>query len=340
MTRSCLGIGIGAGLISIIACALGGGVAEAQVTYELEKGRRVLAPITVENLTLIPVVDDAPVATPTPLGRQAGNYLVLDEGMRAKKVTIEEVSDEGSVNELIVNNKSDRPLFLMSGEVIIGGKQDRIIAKNLVVPAKTRETVPVFCVEQGRWNGRKAGFESSGALAHTTLRKSANFKAQGDVWSEVRSKNGKRSVSNQTSTYRRVATDKKVRASIAEYEKRFRAELARRGITRHVGYVVALNGEVVALEMFGSPSLFGKLHDKLLRSYFVEAVDVETKKKFATPDKTKVTRFRERAKRAKKERVLGGKASDTYHFADGEVEGSVVAPAAKDAKPVYDGAFQ
>src|SRR5687768_11845760 len=134
----------------------------------LDAQRAMLAPITHANLTLFPVV-----ATVEP--KKKVDYLVLDEGMKKKLVVVKEASDSGDVNNLTLVNTSDRPLFLMAGEVVIGGKQDRIIGKNTIVAPKTTETVPVFCVEHGRWSGRKADFQSAEALAHSTLRVKASF---------------------------------------------------------------------------------------------------------------------------------------------------------------------
>jgi hypothetical protein len=137
-----------------------------------------LQPLRHQNLTLLPVTIDPKQVDHT-------DYLTLDEGMKSKAVKISEVSADGDVNKLRVKNTSDKPLFLLAGEVIIGGKQDRIIGKTLVVMAGERTTVPVFCVEQGRWNGRKADFSSAESIAHLKLRSVANYGSQSGVWSEI-----------------------------------------------------------------------------------------------------------------------------------------------------------
>ena len=76
-------------------------------------------------------------------------------------LTGEPIDEQGPVNSLTLANRAKLPLFLLSGEVVIGGKQDRIIGKNTVVAPRTTETVPVFCVEHGRWSGRKAANDRS-----------------------------------------------------------------------------------------------------------------------------------------------------------------------------------
>jgi len=124
----------------------------------LSEKTAMLAPIQVDSLTLTPIV-----ATAEP-GKDEELLLVLDEAMASGKVKIQEVA-EGSVNSLTFVNQADHPVFVLAGEVIIGGKQDRIIGRNTLIPAKTTQAVPVYCVEHGRWQGNSTVFTSGHALA-------------------------------------------------------------------------------------------------------------------------------------------------------------------------------
>ncbi|HEY8144184.1 MAG TPA: DUF6569 family protein [Kofleriaceae bacterium] len=301
----------------------------------LDEKTALLAPVTHDNLTIFPVVTTAAKISKV-------DYLVLDEGMKSKKVRILEKGDGGSVNELTIRNTSERPLFLMAGEVVIGGKQDRIIGKNTIVAPRTTETIPVFCVEHGRWNGRKAEFTSAGALAHTELRKKANFSDQGEVWGEVAAKNAKRKLDNDTDTYRGVAQSASVVKSIGGYQKAFAGKLGKvGGRERQIGFVVALGGKVVAIETFGSPKLFKKFEQKLLRSYYVEAIDAEHAADgaaIAAPKPADVTEFAGKARRAKRETVLDKKSGKTVQFEDELMKGTAVE--AEDGAPVYQGAYE
>jgi hypothetical protein len=316
---------------------LGSGVVHADEGFELSKGRTVLAPVTYQNLTLMPIVQTVPHKQPA--------YIVLDEGMKKGAVKVIEKNADGEVNELELRNTSDQPLFLMAGEVIIGGKQDRIIGKDTIIPPKTTEVVEVFCVEHGRWSGRKASFESAGALAHTKLRKQAKYAAQSEVWAEVKSKNQQRKLDNATDTYRAVAqTSKKGTSSVASYSKHFEKELAKHPQrAKVVGFVVAVNGKIAAIETFGSPELYRQLQAKLLRSYYVEAVDVPVVAAAPKPAAKDVKGFvaKANAARAKPKTVRDNKAAETVNFDSDEVQGSSVrsksAPAA--AEPAYDSVY-
>jgi len=332
------------GAAGIVAFAFwtgsGSNAAEAK-GFSLDKNRKVLAPITYKNLTLFPVV-----ATTR---KKGADYIVLDSGMKRGVVKVNERKGGGTVSKLSLTNKSDKPLFLMAGEVIVGGKQDRIIGKDTIVAAKSTETVPVFCVEHGRWAGRKASFSSAKALGHMALRRRAKFSSQSAVWKEVAKKNAMRKLSNKTQTYRHVATAKKFKKSVGAYANFFKRALTRVKQPRQVGFIVAFNGKVVAVELFGSAKLFGKLQAKLLRSYYVEAIDRKVRKNPRKAVAADVRMFIANAQRARKKRkvVHAAKSGNTYNFSDSMVEGSVIRskkkPGAKPGKfaeePVYDAVY-
>lgn len=314
--------------------------ANADEGFALDAKRRVLKPISYKNLTLLPVVKTK--------AEKAKEFEVLDQGMKKGVVKIHETDSGGSVNTLIVANNSDDPLFLMAGEVIIGGKQDRIIGKDAIVPPKSKESVPVYCVEHGRWSGRKASFETTKALAHTKLRMKAKYADQGKVWGEVSAKNSMRGTENATDTYRQIAKGKGVSTSIAGYEKHFAKALAKDPANKEmVGFVVVLDGKVMAIETFHDAKLFHKLKDKLLRSYYVEAVDHPVSKQPPSlPEPKAVKSFARKAKAAKRKVVRAAKGGRTFQFdADGVVGSAVsdapaaAAPAEQAGDAVYESAY-
>jgi len=262
-------------------------------------GWSLLAPVTYKNLTLFPVrgADVAP----------AGDYITLDEGLKSGTVRITErggtqtargrhgrvqqVSMGGgaSVNELALVNRSGKKLLLLAGEVVVGGKQDRIVQEDRVVPpVSVPVSLDVFCVEHGRWSERASGgrdrggpviaapvqkpdsFNSLGAVAHPKLRAAAqDRKEQSAVWSEVSANNAKLGTSNGTDTYQEVYQSKKVSGQLKDYTSALEREVLQPGV---VGVVVARNGELVWADVFASHGLFAQYWPKLLKSYAVDAV--------------------------------------------------------------------
>ena len=264
----------------------------------------VLAPVGYKNLTIFPV-RGADLA-----GSDA--YVTLDEGTKAGTVVITEkgaarasargplrgasgaadrvvqqqavsYGDGATVNELALVNRSGKKLLLLAGEVIVGGKQDRIVQEDRIIPpVSVPVALNVFCVEHGRWAARNAGqgggagaaapakFSSLGAVAHPVLRGVAqDKKEQSAVWSEVSAKNAKLGTSNRTDTYQEVYNSGRVGAQLEDYLRALEREVLQPGV---VGVVVARNGRPVWADVFASQRLFAAYWPKLLKSYVVDAL--------------------------------------------------------------------
>ena len=109
-------------------------------------------PVTHGALTMIPIL--APLlAEPV--------WLTLAEA--GERVRITEVSEAGSVPNLQVTNTADQPLLLLDGEELVGAKQNRILNMTVLVAAGATVTIPVSCVEQGRWAYQSRHFAAGDA---------------------------------------------------------------------------------------------------------------------------------------------------------------------------------
>ena len=299
----------------------------------LDDDTLVGAPATYKNLTFYPLV-----ARTAPVGPALGQYLVLDEGLKSGAVQVLE-KGEGEVNRLTLKNRAQKPLFVMSGEVVIGGKQDRIIGKDSIIGAGETVDVPVYCVEHGRWteSGDGRRFRSAGSMADTQVRKQAAIKdSQSDVWREVAAKNGKRGLENQTGTYRQVATGGDVAKAIQPYSEKLDPALAAPLV---VGMVVALNGRVVGVEQFAAPALFAKLRGKLARSYYVDALDQPVQAGATQPTVADMRGFVAKTAGGKEDVVVEHKAARTTRQEGKGVVGSKVVDEAAPAKPVYKAVY-
>lgn len=253
-------------------------------------------PITVESLTLTPILAKESASKES--------LIVLDEAMKKKLVRIHEV-EGGQVNNLTLTNKSDQPLFLLAGEVIIGGKQDRIIGSNTIVPPNKTQDVPVFCVEHGRWDNSSKEFTTANALAHGRLRGRANYDTQSDVWAEVADKNEKRQTKSSSDTYRHVAQQQASGSLAGDWEKKINASLAKLpSKSQLVGFAVSVNGKVATIDVFDNPALFAKLQGKLVRSYITEAIDVKADKAAKAPTAADVDAFIAEAEKAAEQRAF------------------------------------
>jgi hypothetical protein len=282
-------------------------------------GYKVLDPIRHGSLTVFPVV--AAKSYPT------AEFLTLDEGLRSGDVVVTEAGNVqglirrhgvpavrhggAEVNRLVLVNNSNRPLLLLAGEIVTGGKQDRVIGKDRIVPAESDPVdLSVFCVEPGRWVATSEHFGASGAtygvagavsrapatlMAQPSVRaKAMGDKDQGQVWAEVRKQQeavrmqvmadapppAAAEVAN-TSSYARVMENSEVKKQVDEVakpiEQNYQSLIRQLRDRNAVGVVVAVNGRIIWADLFASTSLLEKYWPKLVRSYASEAVVVRAK---------------------------------------------------------------
>jgi hypothetical protein len=261
-------------------------------------GLTVLEPIRQGALTVFPVVAGS--------SHDTHEFITLDEGLRSGEVVISETGsasplvrprhegvwqegrrDGAQVNALTLVNNSKRPLILLAGEIVTGGKQDRIIGKDRLVPAESDPIdLSVFCVEPGRWVGASGNFQQTPGMVQPSVRSKAMAdKDQQKVWSEVGSVRTAMAAAVPRSSSEAVevtgsyggmiqnsAVEGKVDAVAAPVEHEYQSVIRQLKDKNAVGVVVAVNGEIIWADIFASSDLLAKYWPKLVRSYAAEAV--------------------------------------------------------------------
>jgi hypothetical protein len=210
-------------------------------------------------------------------------FIPLDEALEQKCVTVHET---GNVGQLEVENLSESfDLYIQAGDVVKGGRQDRTLGVDFVLPAKSgRVPIPSFCVESGRWHrraGEDAGSFSSSKfyLASKKLRMAAKLsKSQSDVWQGVAESQEKLSASLDKSLYASVSPSS-YQLSVEDEDLQTRKETYRAALAKIVeekpdaiGYAFVINGEINTADTYGSGILFRKLWSKLLDAAVLEAI--------------------------------------------------------------------
>lgn len=280
---------------------------------------KILAPITHGDLTIFPVVSGK--------SHDTSDFITLDEGIRSGDVVVTEVGNLHSsmqrrppyqprpyqgaeVNRLVLVNNSKHPLILLAGEVVTGGKQDRVVGKDRIVPAESDPVdLSVFCVEHGRWTETSTKFDTH---ASVMLQPSVRMKAMADqnqqkVWDEVgRTRTAMagavaapphpsaspvpgqtsetvtveasaavvelNSISSYAKARENKAVQKQVESITEPMQKSYESVIKQLRNQNAVGVVVAVKGHIVWADMFASSALLAKYWPKLLDSYATEAL--------------------------------------------------------------------
>lgn len=206
-------------------------------------------------------------------------YLTLAEGLEKGTVKVSEKED-AQVAQLMLENRSDLPLFIQEGDRVIGGKQDRIVGLSFVVPPKSGpQPIPAFCVEQGRWVNSPGltgvfGRGDNHALANKEVRQAAKFaKDQSEVWEKVaqlkRASAETLSTGNSNSSLNETLEDPKVK-KLCEAAEAALGRIAEKHDDA-VGIAVALNGRIEEVDVYPGPALLRKMAPRLVQSYAVMA---------------------------------------------------------------------
>jgi hypothetical protein len=202
-----------------------------------------------------------------------GKYTTLETALAQSKIKIEEVSSGGSVNTLLFKNLSKDSILIGMGDIVKGGKQDRVVEKDtLICPGQTI-SMSVYCVEHGRWAPSAAGssFNAYHSNINNAVRKSiVKEKSQGKVWENVASINTANGTSTRTGTYTAVTQSAKYNEEVKEYKDAFTAALAKDSTI--VGILAVTGDRIIGCDIYATPQLFRSNAANMLNSYIAEAV--------------------------------------------------------------------
>ena len=159
---------------------------------------------TFNNLQLIPIR----LSTDgIPLDYLPQDIMEFSKALQTGKISIKEIHymNGSDVNLLVVKNHSKKAILVNSGEIIAGGKQDRVIAETKLIPPGSEDTyLNVFCVEKGRWTKKEEGFKYAGN-ADMDLRKKIDVSArQAEVWKEVDRQFKERMIESESWSYNQL----------------------------------------------------------------------------------------------------------------------------------------
>jgi hypothetical protein len=205
-------------------------------------------------------------------------YITLTEALASGKARITEISDSGSVPELLLDNSSDMDVLVLDGEELVGAKQNRIANLTILAAAQAKTVLPVSCVEQGRWGYQSRDFAASPraqfsrgraaktAAVNTSLKTSGSYAAdQHEVWDAIAAKQDRMEVRSPT----RAMSDmfEQHHDGIEDYASAFIP------VDNQVGALFAIDGKAKGLDLFDAPDTLAKTLAKIVRSFAIDALE-------------------------------------------------------------------
>lgn len=204
------------------------------------------------NLALAPLVKQN--------GQNGLEYLVLEDALKSGLA----IKESQSVPELDVENRTGKEVVIVTGEYVVGGGQNRMVAANIYLAPGFVGKIPVHCVQHGRWNpvpGKEFGYGG-----HTTLAmKSAP--TQHDVWEEVTTTILSSGTRTHTEDYHEVSQQKgeDIGSMTANFKR----------VPNQVGLIIVMglgDRKKFALDLFDKPDTLERHYEKILQAHALEAL--------------------------------------------------------------------
>jgi hypothetical protein len=248
---------------------------------------RVGEPIRCSPLTVFPLFVER-----FPFPDNALEYLLSDEAMETGSVSVQEVSEAGSVFELTVENAGDLPCLLLEGTELRGAKQHRMLNTTVLAGAGSRIRIPVACVERGRWKYESRRFRSGShcppSLRSFLKRTAGSGRGGSDqiaMWAEIRRRHGAMGVSSTTED---------LSAAIGAHAKSAK-QLRIPYPAPAIGVAIALGGRLVSIDILGKPETLEKAWPRMTQGLAMDALEVGESGLEATAEEVSaaVGRFRQ-----------------------------------------------
>lgn len=203
-------------------------------------------------------------------------YISLSMAIKENLIEVTEVSDAGSVNSLLVLNKSEFVVFIMDGDILTGAKQNRLVNTSILLAPMSKTIIPVSCVEQGRWMHSSIRFSDTPYSAPSVMRadkarrvkesldqKRGYTSNQGEVWDNVALFQRVADVRSSTYNLSDVYDDKA--GELEEFIMHFTADNNANGLS------VFLDHNLLSLDMFNRKDIYLEYFPKILRGVALEA---------------------------------------------------------------------
>ena len=208
------------------------------------------------------------------------DYLTLTDAMKLGVARVSEISDGGSVPELLFENSADLPVLILDGEELVGAKQNRTVNLTILAPAGKTINIPVSCVEAGRWRRESSHLEMSDrhhfargrAVKAATVSRSmqqdgSRRSDQRRVWADISAKASRMAAPSATQAMAEIFD--RHRTSLESFVEAFA-----HGETK-TGALFAIGSEVVGLDLFDRCATLDAVMPKLVRSYAIDAMETE-----------------------------------------------------------------
>lgn len=228
---------------------------------------------TYKNLQLIPI-KFKPKAEAAPgfgMVSRSVTPITLAEAMSKHKIKVQEMQYEqgADVNWLQVTNHSKQDVMIQPGEIVDGGKQDRMIGETKFIAAGKTDYVHVYCIEKRRWSEKPKEFRHRGVVNSDVKKAMQTTTRQSEVWREIDKQFKEKNKTSETWSYLDLNTDTVLidTGYISFFTRKYVES-----DSNLAGFIFISGNKILSTEIFSSPSLLNLAFANMLSSYVQSAI--------------------------------------------------------------------
>ena len=250
------------------------------------------------------------------------NLSLLEDGLREGTLRVEEQHEASYGPGLQVVNEGDSRVLILEGDELIGAGQHRVANSSVLINAGSEITLPVSCIERGRWSYRPRAFSPVTGSPHLSLRRLTTRSVHYTLMSGRDHRSNQRTVwrdlDHVARHFKPFVPTRALRASRSRHPERLDAfeKLARELPEGTSGVVVAIGERLALLEVLAGPFTFARVFRQLLSGYAFESASLD--RPYGTPKVQAVRSFIEAAaETAQREQQAVGAGRDVRFEGDG-----------------------
>ncbi len=219
-------------------------------------------------------------------------YISGPSAIQKNLIEVREVSITGSVNNLELVNLSDKYIFFLDGDILVGAKQNRVLNTSVFIAPNSKLNLPVSCVEQGRWSAISEKFKPSDYVSPDILRAKklksvtrnlkrgrGHFADQHEVWEDVHEFSLRMNAYSNTSDFAEIM-DKR-RGTLDSFIKQFPLDFTSNGLA------IFTDNFPLSVEIFNRTDIYQEYFPKRIRGAATEVFNLKEKENKITEAEAK-----------------------------------------------------
>ncbi len=219
---------------------------------------RLGEPCVCRSVVVVPLFADTPLLP--------NDYILASEALAKGMARLREVSEEGDIPSLVVENMGDKPVLFVEGEEVRGGKQNRVLCRSVLVACGRATRIPVVCTEPRRWSSGGRQQFAPGSRCPPSMQyflKTRAGSSQLNVWAAIRRQHLRLGIRSRSGDMSEAS------ATLPAVVENLRSRLPY--MEGSTGFAVAIAGKVALIELFDKPATCKEVYERFIDGLVFDA---------------------------------------------------------------------